>query len=110
MVTGIRQKRAGRKQPLYITEWMAHRGLSDQDMAERLDTDRTTVWRWRTQQHRLDPGKIAAIAAALNIEPKQLWDMPDFVSLDAIAKDVSVALKATAAEIIRSLVKAGTGE
>jgi transcriptional regulator with XRE-family HTH domain len=104
MVTRIRR---GARQHLYIEEWMADRGLSDDKMAGRLDVARETVTRWRNQQHRLNPDKIAAIAKALDIEPEELWRPPSRPSLDALVKDSPDDLLADAADIVRRLVARG---
>lgn len=86
---------------------MAHRGLSDEQVAGRLEVARETVTRYRGQQHRLNPDKIAAIAAALDCEPEDLWRPPDRPSLDAMVKDAPADLQATAADIVRRLVGRG---
>lgn len=86
---------------------MAYRGLSDEKLAGRLGVARETVTRWRGQQHRLNPGKIAAIANALDCEPEELWSPPDRPSLDAMVKDADDDLRNTAADIVRRLVARG---
>lgn len=84
---------------------MEARGLSDERLADRLDVSRETVWRWRKQQHRLNPEKIAIIAKALDIEPQALWEPPGQISLDALVKDAPEELRNTAADIVRRLVR-----
>lgn len=101
MVTKIGQRRRAH---LYITEWMAERGLSDDQLAGRLETDRTTIWRWRTQQHRLNPDKIAAIAFALDVEPAELFQPPGRRSIDALISGASDDLQATAFDVVKRLV------
>jgi transcriptional regulator with XRE-family HTH domain len=96
MVTRIRR---GGRGHLYIEEWMAERGLSDERLAGRLGVARETVTRWRGQQHRLNPDKIAALASALDMEPQELWQPPGRPSLDALVID--------AADIVRRLVSRG---
>lgn len=106
-LTRIRQRR--QKTHLYIEEWMEARGLSDQRMAERIGVDRVTVTRWRGQQHRLNPEKIAAIAAALDIEPRELWRPPAAAtrpSLDALLEGHDDEIVQRAAEIIRLSIPA----
>jgi transcriptional regulator with XRE-family HTH domain len=100
--------RIGRKQKshLYIKEWMEARGLSDQKMADRIGVERPTITRWRTEQHRLNPEKIAAIAAALDIEPAELWRPPHRPSVDALLRDADDATLQRAAEVVRLI--AGT--
>ncbi len=104
MATRIGQRRRAH---LYLEEWFAHRGLNDAKVADRLGLDRTTVWKWRTNPSRLDPGKMEALASALDIEPAQLYRPPESISLDAIAKDFSPDLKEMAADILRRLGKPG---
>lgn len=96
--------RKSARRHLYIEEWMEHRGLGDEKLANRLEVARETVTRWRGQQHRLNPDKIAAIAKALDCEPEDLWRPPSRPSLDALVKDATPELQATAADIVRRLV------
>lgn len=96
-----------RKAHLYIEEWFEHRGLNDERVGERLGIDRTTVWKWRKNPSRLDPGKMEALAAALDIEVPQLYRPPSVPSLDSIVKDYPDDLKQKAAEIVRLLGKTG---
>jgi transcriptional regulator with XRE-family HTH domain len=102
MVTKIQK---GRRTHLYIKEWADFRGLSDQRIAERLGVARETVYRWRTDQDRLDPGKIAGLASALDCEPFELWLRPQQESLDAIVKGVPDEIRQKAVDIVRLLVK-----
>lgn len=104
MATRIGQRRRAH---LYIDEWFAHRGLNDEKVGARLGLDRTTVWKWRKNQSRLDPAKMDALAEALDIEPHELYRPPTSPSLDAIAKDYPDDLKQKAAEIVRLLGKTG---
>jgi transcriptional regulator with XRE-family HTH domain len=104
MVTRIRR---GGRQHLYIEEWMAERGLSDERLAGRLGVARETVTRWRGQQHRLNPDKIAALASALDMEPQELWHPPGRPSLDALVKHSPDDLVIDAADIVRRLVSRG---
>ena len=104
MVTRIRK---GARRHLYIEEWMAYRGLSDEKLANRLEVARETVTRWRGQQHRLNPDKIAAIASALDCEPEELWHPPSRPSLDALVKDRPDLEVAQAAAMLKLWVGRG---
>jgi transcriptional regulator with XRE-family HTH domain len=101
MVTRIRK---GARHHLYIEEWMAHRGLNDEVLGGRLGKGRTTMWRWRTEQHRLNPEKIAAIAKALDLAPEELWRPPGQQSLDALVESASDDLRATVTDVVKRLV------
>ena len=77
MLTGmVTEIRKGSRPHLYIEEHMRARDMSDTKLAGRLEVARETVYRWRTEQHRLNPEKIAAIADALGIDPTDLWPPP----------------------------------
>lgn len=116
MVTSrIRGKSAGRRpKHLYIEEWMNYRDLSDERMAGRLNVARETVTRWRNEQGRLDPYKIAGIAKALDIEAKELWDppgpkpTPQRPSIDAMLTEASDGEVRRLAEMAAILLKTGT--
>lgn len=87
---------------------MEERGLSDEKLAKKLGVARETVTRWRNQQHRLNPDKIAAIAGALDLEPSQLFSPPapsNRPSIDALLRDASDDLVQRAAEVAAILLK-----
>src|SRR5262245_49129028 len=109
MATSIRK---GARTHLYIAEWIAHFGLSDEQVANRLDPPvaRETVWRWQKEQHRLNPGKINALAQALGIDPRQFWRPPvkDQPSLDVLVEGAPDELRATVTDVVKRMV-AGRG-
>lgn len=91
---------------LFIEEWRNNRGINVKAFAEKLGVDRTTLWRWETGQRRPDPATIARIAAALDLEPQDLWRPPQGrPSIDALLKDEPDDLFARAAEIVRTLIR-----
>lgn len=103
MVTHIRQ---GSRPHLYIMEWREHLGLTPKQLAERLEVDRTTLWRWETGSRRVKPETQVQIAAALGIAPAALWRLPQTrPSLDDMLKDAPDELFDTAADIVRRLTK-----
>jgi transcriptional regulator with XRE-family HTH domain len=109
MVTKIRA-RSGRRRYLYLAEWMAERGFSDEKLANRVGVERATVTRWRNEQHRLNPEKIAVLADALNVPPSQLWHPPDPArpSIDAMLKDAPDDAVKKVAEVAAILLKTDT--
>ncbi len=105
MVTRIRQHRQ-RLLHLYLAEWRESKGLSVETLAERMDVDRTTIWRWETGARRPTPGRVAQIADALQIAPGDLWRRPDGrPSLDAIAKDAPDDVFEAVVDIVRRLTR-----
>lgn len=100
--------RKGFRVHYYIKEHMDADGLSDEKLAARMDVGRTTVWKWRTQQHRLTPDKVAWIAAALDRHPSELLFPPEVPSLDALADRATPEQRAAiVADITRRLRKVG---
>jgi transcriptional regulator with XRE-family HTH domain len=95
---------SGRRAHLYIEEWIKFRGLSDETVGNRLGRARETIWRWRTEQHRLNPEKLAELASALDIEPQDFYRPPSRPSIDALVEDAPDDLRNTALDIVRRLV------
>lgn len=98
---------SGAKTHLYITEWRKHLGVSPKQLAERLDVDRTAVWRWERARRGVGTGRQAQIAAALGIEPEDLWRLPsaneDRASLDRMARDLPDESFAALADFVKRL-------
>lgn len=95
---------------IYLEEWMAFRGISDEAMAKRLEVARETVTRYRNQPHRINTPKQAAIARVLDITPGELWDppgAPSRPSVDAILKDVPDDVLQHAIEYATIIAKRG---
>lgn len=102
MVTRIGK---GRRFRLYIKEHMDAKGLSDERAANRIGVARETVYRWRVEQHRLNPEKIALLASACGIEPEEFYRPPGERSLDALVKNATPEQKQMAVDIIERVVK-----
>lgn len=106
-ITGMATRiRKSARVHLYITEWFEDRGLNDEQVANRLDppVDRATVFRWRKEQHRLNPEKIGKLAQALDLEPADLYRPPGRQSIDSILKDADDSVRDMAADIVRRMV------
>jgi transcriptional regulator with XRE-family HTH domain len=104
MVTQIRKHAKGH---LYIEEHMEAKGLSFEVIGGRLNVSRTTVWRWAKEQWRLDPGKMAALAEAMELnDVADLFRMPSRPSIDAILKDAPQGIYDAVVEHAKALRKA----
>ncbi len=95
---------------LYISQWRDHRGLSLEELGNRVDPPvaKNTVWRWENEQHRLDPQKIARLAQALDLEPEDLWRPPPGRSIDAILADAAPEMREAMVDMAISLKKTGS--
>jgi transcriptional regulator with XRE-family HTH domain len=101
--------RKGARLHYYLEEWFRYLGLSDEDVAHRMGlSSRTSVWKLRTQQHRLTPEKVAQIAHAIGRHPSELLFPPEVPSLDAAAEGATPEQRAAmVVDIIRRLKKTG---
>lgn len=87
---------------------MEKAGVGFEELGGRFDppVSRTTVWRWVKEPHRLNPGKIAALAHALGLdEPDDLWRDPKRPSIDALLRDAPDDLYQTAVDIVTRLTR-----
>lgn len=108
MVTRIRK---GGRVHLFIKEHMEAKGISDEAMAGRLDVARETIWRRYSQQHRLNPQKIAEFAHAMNIEPEDLYRppmppglSPSVPSIDAMLRDADEETQKLAFDLVQRVI------
>jgi transcriptional regulator with XRE-family HTH domain len=64
---------------LYLAEWRKHRGLTQQQLAERLGCEVMTVSRWERHETAIATDTIAALAEVLgdDLEPLDLFSHPD---------------------------------
>jgi transcriptional regulator with XRE-family HTH domain len=108
MVTRIRQSARRR---LFLKEHREAKGLSAQQMADRLDITRESLYRQEREAWRVNSDKQVEWAAALGIEPESLWRLPrapdDPPSLDEMIRDAPKDVREMAADIVRRLVGRG---
>ena len=93
---------------IFLSEWMDERKISDERLGELLGFERETVNRWRNYPQRLSLPRIEDIAAALAIEPADLWRHPGRPSADALLRNEPAEIQAKAVEMIGILIRAGT--
>ena len=106
MVTRIRK---GTKGHLYLREWREFKSLSAEAMAGRLGIQQESVYRIENNQSRARKNQDAW-ADALDIHPKQLFELPEQQkqSLDALVEDAPDNIREMALDIVKRLVgKAG---
>jgi transcriptional regulator with XRE-family HTH domain len=105
MVTQIRK---GAQRRVYLKAWREHRKLSAEQMAGRLGIARESYYRWEGGTRQITPKKMAALAAALDIEPNRLWEMPprpdDPPSLDEIAAGATREQREMFADVLRRMM------
>ena len=99
--------RIGPKRPLrlYLAQWRTQRGLTQQQLANRLGTTDVTVSRWETGARKPDLDAQAAIAEALDIHPIDLCRHPDQPSADALLRDQSQEVRDQAIRLIQAICR-----
>jgi transcriptional regulator with XRE-family HTH domain len=89
---------------LYVSEWIAHRHLSDDAIASELGVSRETIWRWRSGKRKLHVETLVQLATVLDIEPHQFWLPPSRPSIDALLKYATDDVWACAYDIVSRLI------
>jgi len=106
MVTRIGPKKPTR---LYIAEWRDHRGLSQEKLAARIGTTKSTISRWETGERDILLGAQGAIAEALNCTPRDLFNDPAQPSADDLLRDMDDNTRRQAIRLLKAL-KTGTND
>lgn len=71
---------------LYLVEWREARGLTQQQLADRLGTSDVTIARWEGNKRRPDLGALAALCEALGIGPGSIYRHPETPSADEMLR------------------------
>jgi len=97
--------RIGPRKPvqLFLAEWRENRGLTQQQLADRLETSDVTISRWETGKRKPDDDAKAAIAWVLGIEVVDLYRSPDRPSADALLRDQPPEVQEQALRIIAAM-------
>ena len=103
MVTRIGPRRPRRT---YIAEWRESRGLTQIELAARLETTDVTISRWETGKRQPDINALAAIAEALDVDLTDLYRHPDQPSADALLRDQPQDVREQAIKLIKAIRKA----
>jgi transcriptional regulator with XRE-family HTH domain len=101
MVTRIHKSAARR---LFLREHRKVKGVSAEAMAGRLGIERESLLRLEREPRRANPEKQAAYAAALQLEPEDLWRPPGRPSLDGMVNSATPEIQQMASDIVRRLV------
>lgn len=91
----------------YLREHRKAKDVSAETMAGRLGIERESVYRLERHPLNIDFKKLAAYAAALQLEPEDLWRPPGTPSLDGMVADAPAEVREMAVDIVRRLVTGG---
>jgi len=78
-VGGTAMDKIGGKRPvrIYLCEWREFRGLTQEQVAERIGTTKGTISKKENEWQKVDVMWLAAFADALNIEVQDLYSHPE---------------------------------
>lgn len=95
--------RATPKKPrrLFLKEHREATGLTQKQLAARLDVADMSVSRWETGDAKLNTDVLAALAEVLDREVEDLWRPPSRPSLDAITRHLDDANFEDVLEVVR---------
>jgi len=101
----------GRKRrPTFFKQWRTHRNLSQERLAERLDTSVASVSRIETGRQPYTQDYLEALAVALQTDPASLLmrDPEDPEAIWSIWDNAKQGEKKKILDMARSIVKTGT--
>ncbi|HMT13112.1 MAG TPA: helix-turn-helix transcriptional regulator [Aestuariivirga sp.] len=104
--------RIGPKKPLrfYLAEWRIKRHLTQEQLAERVETTKATISRWENQERDAGGKALAALADALNLEVPDLYRNPEMPSADALMRDARPEDQVKALRLVATLLNKAVGE
>lgn len=94
-----------RLRKIYLAEHREARGLTQEQLAARLETTAMTVSRWERQATTMTTGTLEAIAEALGggLEAEDLYHHPDRPSPNQLLRDQPPEVIESAMRMIRAL-------
>lgn len=110
MVARIGPKRLRSKAiPLFLREWREARSLTQEQLADRLDTTKATISRYETGSRDWTGQFVQAAAEALGIEVADMFRHPGSPSIDAMIRQAPPVVQRQAQAAVEAIVKTGTG-
>lgn len=107
MVTRIGPRNA-RPRRVFFREWREHRGLTQEQLADRLETTKATVSRMENSKSNYNRGYLEALADALDCEPFELLRSPHRPSIDDLLLKAPETDRARVISMIEAYLKTGT--
>jgi transcriptional regulator with XRE-family HTH domain len=104
MIARIGPKRPRRQ---YLRQWRELRGLTQEQVAERLDTSKGQVSRWESGGRGMSAGVIEALEEALQLEPGDIFRDPAQPSVDELLRNATPEQRQQVLSVVAALLKAG---
>lgn len=97
-----------RPRKVYVAEWREAKGLTQKQLAERLESDVMTVSRWELGKVAISTDALAALAEALGgdlMEPEDLYHHPDQPTPNQLLRGQAPDIIDSAMKMIRAIRK-----
>lgn len=104
MIARIGPKRPRRQ---YLSDWRETRGLTQQQLAERVDTGKDQISRWESGKRGMSAGVIEALEEALQLEPGDLFRDPKQPSVDELLRNATPEQRQQVLSVVAALLKTG---
>lgn len=91
---------------IYLSEWLTHLGLTQQELANKMGTDKSTISRYVKDRRGVSQKKASEIADALGIEPVALFLAPQNAEMAALADRFVSFMKREGVERGRAMMDA----
>lgn len=100
--------RIGGRTPVkwYVREWRESRGLTQDAVASRLDTDKSVISQLENGKRRMNDGWIAGFSFAFAIEPSDLLRDPNAPTLEDLLKGATAKDREMIVDFIKRLTQA----
>jgi transcriptional regulator with XRE-family HTH domain len=98
--------RIGPRRPFrqYLKEWRETRGLTQQQLADRLETGKDQISRWENGKRGMGAEVIAALSEALQLEPGDLFRDPAVPSADELLRKATPEERRLAIDLVLRVV------
>lgn len=97
-----------RQRSIFLREWREHLHLTQDQLADRMETSKATVSRIESGARPYKEGFVEAAAEALGIGVRDLFRDPTTKSLDDMLADAPESVRRQAQAIVETLLKTGT--
>lgn len=97
-----------RRRAIYLKEWREHLNLTQDQLAERMETSKARVSRIESGARPYKEDFVAAAAWAMGIEERDLFRHPESVSIDDMLEKAPDPVKKQAHALIETLLKTGS--
>lgn len=91
----------------FLQQWRKSRGLTQEQLAERLDTSKGQISNYESGKRGMSAGVIEALEEALQLEPGDLFRDPEQPSADALLRNATPEQRQQALSVIAALLKTG---